>query len=215
MRAYILVGEASHKEKFLDNYARENNIPGFNIFKFENAFGIPEAREIKKNLAVSPQSGKKRVFVISANPTAEAQNALLKTLEELDDDTGFIFSNTAELLPTIISRCTVVKEEQVSQRDFSNEELEIVEKLVSEENIAGRFLALESFFAEKREEPFADLILSLRKLLLNTISNNDDHKAAECYKLIKAFVKYNALVVSNNLSPKATAERIEIENMTI
>ena len=83
---------------------------------------IPEA-------ARSPFEGRYKVFVIEEaermNPAA--QNALLKTLEEPQEDTVFVLlsEREEELLETIRSRCRVVRLEPVSQR-------RLVELLVSD-----------------------------------------------------------------------------------
>lgn len=74
--------------------------------------GIAEARLIKQHFALKPYSAKGRVVVLedASNLTIEAQNALLKTLEEPPKEAMLILGapSDANLLPTIISRCEVV-----------------------------------------------------------------------------------------------------------
>lgn len=73
---------------------------------------IPEA-------ARSPFEGHHKVFVIeeSDRMNEAAQNAILKTLEEPQPDTAFLLlsANEEEVLPTIHSRCRVVRLEPVSE----------------------------------------------------------------------------------------------------
>lgn len=81
-------------------------------------FGIDEAREIRERsasraLGVSTgQAGARRFFVIAAaSMTNEAQNALLKTLEETPGDAVFflIVPSPHMLLPTVRSRAQALR----------------------------------------------------------------------------------------------------------
>lgn len=71
--------------------------------------GIDEIRQLRENIKFSPVSGKFRIYIIDEVHmlTAEAFNALLKTLEEPPGHVKFIFATTApQRLPsTILSRC--------------------------------------------------------------------------------------------------------------
>lgn len=73
---------------------------------------IPEA-------ARSPFEGRRKVFIIeeSDRMNEPAQNAILKTLEEPQPDTVFVLltANEEEVLPTIHSRCRVVRLDPVSE----------------------------------------------------------------------------------------------------
>lgn len=69
-------------------------------------FGIDEARELRERASLRPM-GKRRVFVLVApDLNREAQNALLKTLEEPPADAFFFFvlRSPETLLPTFRSR---------------------------------------------------------------------------------------------------------------
>ena len=69
-------------------------------------FGIDEARQLSERAAMRSLGGR-RVFVIAVDGiTSEAQNALLKTLEEPRDDALFVFIHPAPetLIATVRSR---------------------------------------------------------------------------------------------------------------
>lgn len=74
---------------------------------------IAQIRELLGTLAMKPYEAKLRVVIISdahaMNP--EAGNALLKILEEPPESTILILtaSGTADLLPTIVSRCQQIR----------------------------------------------------------------------------------------------------------
>ncbi len=70
-------------------------------------FGIDEARELRSRAGSRAIGGSRRVFIIACpGMNAEAQNALLKTLEEPPADAIFFFIVPAPetLLPTVRSR---------------------------------------------------------------------------------------------------------------
>jgi DNA polymerase-3 subunit delta' len=73
---------------------------------------IAQIRELQREASLSPYEGRWRVFVIPnfQLATAEAANALLKTLEEPPRQVILVLTATdvGALLPTIISRCQVV-----------------------------------------------------------------------------------------------------------
>lgn len=73
------------------------------------ALKIEQIRELEENIYLKPFEGKMKVFIIeeAADMTEEAQNALLKTLEEPPADSILVLltSNEQNLLETIRSRC--------------------------------------------------------------------------------------------------------------
>lgn len=74
--------------------------------------GIAEARKIKEHFSLKPYSAKGRMVVIedASVMTHEAQNALLKTLEEPPQEAILILGapSDANFLPTILSRCQII-----------------------------------------------------------------------------------------------------------
>jgi len=71
--------------------------------------GIDEIRNLRENVKLKPISSKYKIYIIDEVHmlTAEAFNALLKTLEEPPSHVKFIFATTRphKVLPTILSRC--------------------------------------------------------------------------------------------------------------
>ncbi|MGB2706311.1 MAG: DNA polymerase III subunit delta' C-terminal domain-containing protein [Candidatus Omnitrophota bacterium] len=74
---------------------------------------IDQIRTVIRQANLKPYEARKKVFIINGahSMNAEASNAFLKTLEEPPLDTTFILISRSEelLLPTIVSRCYVVK----------------------------------------------------------------------------------------------------------
>lgn len=87
------------------------------------SIGIDTAREIKDFLSVKPISSKVRMVIIdeAEKLTREAQNALLKIIEEPPKHALIIFiaSDASVLLPTIVSRCRKIYFPRVSKKIIS------------------------------------------------------------------------------------------------
>lgn len=79
----------------------------------DDSITIEAIRGLQGRLSFKPYEGKKKVAIISGveDMTDEAVNAFLKTLEEPPGETVIILitSNLHSLLPTVISRCQVIK----------------------------------------------------------------------------------------------------------
>lgn len=71
--------------------------------------GIDEVRELREKIVFAPSEARYKVYIIDEVHmlTAEASNALLKTLEEPPRHAYFILATTEphKILPTILSRC--------------------------------------------------------------------------------------------------------------
>ena len=78
-----------------------------------NTIGVDDIRtQINNDMGIKPYSGRRKIYIINEGEkmTIQAQNALLKTLEE-PPAYGVILiltTNVNALLPTIVSRCVVL-----------------------------------------------------------------------------------------------------------
>lgn len=98
-----------------------------------NAIGVEDIRvQINADVAIKPYSGPKKVYIVNdaEKMTAQAQNALLKTLEEPPEYVVILLltSNAGSLLSTIVSRCVLLnmkpaRDEQI--RDYLMKTMEI------------------------------------------------------------------------------------------
>ncbi len=96
----------------------KNNITDINyVTSKKNALSIDEVRkQILDTVFIKPQSQKYKIYIIEANEiTIQAQNSLLKTIEEPPSYAIFIFmtSKLSLFLPTILSRCTLFKTQYI------------------------------------------------------------------------------------------------------
>jgi DNA polymerase III gamma/tau subunit len=81
--------------------------------------GIDGVREIRSRMQLHPIDGKSRIWLIDEchQLTKDAQNALLKMLEDTPDHVYFLLATTdpAKLLKTIVTRCTEIKVKELSR----------------------------------------------------------------------------------------------------
>lgn len=120
------------------------------------AFGIDEGRRLKEMQSLRPASGDKKIFILSVNSiTREAQNSLLKVLEEPTVGTHFFFilPTVSMLLPTIFSRVVLIKT-AVSSKESGSTQADILAKKFSESTIAERLKIAKTLSeSEDREVP--------------------------------------------------------------
>lgn len=134
------------------------NHPDLLYIKDGEKLGIAEARKIKEHFSLKPYSVKGRIVVLEngAALTIEAQNALLKTLEELPQEAILIFgaASDANFLPTILSRCQIIRLENRESHPASEFTADI-EKLLSA-GMEERFGYIEKL---RNKEEFLDALL--------------------------------------------------------
>lgn len=116
--AYSMVGGAAEHDALVAVLAKDHKIslrgnPDFVDRRYE-VFSVDDSREIKSLAESKPTvAGAKKIFVLEMSGiTNEAQNALLKLLEEPPVDTHFflIVSSAHLLLPTVKSRLSFLGE---------------------------------------------------------------------------------------------------------
>ena len=101
-----------------------DNNPDFKIIELDgNSIKIEQIREFQRKVAEKPIISNKKVYIIndSDKMTSEAQNCLLKTLEEPPEFVTIILigSNESAYLSTIKSRCMILHFDRIA-----NEEIE-------------------------------------------------------------------------------------------
>lgn len=113
-----------------------NNNPDFSILDPEgNSIKIDQIRELTKKVYEKPVVSNRKVYIINDSNymTKEAQNSLLKTLEEPPEYITIILitSNENLFLPTIKSRCTKVLFNRLTNQELAN----ILEKQYQYSNV--------------------------------------------------------------------------------
>lgn len=101
-----------------------NNNPDFVLISPDgNNIKIEQIRDIQKRIQEKPIISEKKVYIIDNADlmTTEAQNCLLKTLEEPPEFAVIILigSNSNTFLPTIKSRCTIMNFNKISDEEMT------------------------------------------------------------------------------------------------
>ncbi len=167
--------------------------------KESNFIKIDRIRDIIYQAGLKPYEARKKIFVINEaeDMNEESQNAILKILEEPRENQIFILiaSRISGILPTVISRCKLVKfnplrqadikEFLVKRRDFNENEAVLFSHMAigslgralafkEKDGIMERDRILNDFFFRKRaifreeacdEKKYTDLEESLQMLL--------------------------------------------------
>lgn len=86
-----------------------------------NSIGVEDIRgQINNDIGIKPYSSPRKIYIMNEGEkmTPQAQNALLKTLEEPPEYAVILIltDNVEALLPTIISRCVVLNMKPVSDK---------------------------------------------------------------------------------------------------
>jgi DNA polymerase III subunit delta' len=99
--------------------ANADNHPDIHVIDLEeNTIKRQDIDEIQENIYVKPYESEKKIYIIkdAHKLTVQAANTFLKTLEEPPSDTVIILLtiNAHLLIPTIVSRCQLIKAEKES-----------------------------------------------------------------------------------------------------
>jgi len=128
--SYLFIGtEGIGKNLFAKEFAKMilcsdlNNNPDFvQIEPDGNSIKIEQIRELQRKIIEAPIASNKKVYIINNADlmTREAQNCLLKTLEEPPEFVVLILIGSVEnnFLSTIKSRCTILKFQDISKDEI-------------------------------------------------------------------------------------------------
>lgn len=215
MNSRVLIGGKKIQEDYLASFVAEKKIPKYFISSYPENFRIKDARELKRTITFAIPQGSFRVFIIPEDITADAQNALLKTIEELDDKTFvfFLARSKESLLNTVISRSKVVILQSTDQKKQDNECDEFISSLgniSSDEMLKMSLQFCERFDNKSTKEDLDALLLSLRDIIVRHFSD-DFLKIKNIEKIVKiedSLQKIYPLLLENNVNKKMALENI-------
>lgn len=183
------VGELRHE---LAEKARD---PYHQIFiEKANFIKVNSVRELRREASLTGFLSGKKVFIVSNADmmNTEASNSLLKTLEEPPADTVLILTTSRkdQLLPTIISRCQLVRCEALSEDDLARALVERDGHKESEARVAAQ-LANGSFTAAQRlaSEDMVRLQSEVVRFLRVALGNSPVSILAEIDQLLSSTEK--------------------------
>lgn len=212
MLPHILVSEdLTESKEYIETYRTEQTIAPSSVSTItpqnDKDIRIDQIRTLNQD--ISRTSNSKRVWVLHQFDTAriEAQNALLKTLEERQEHNIFFLTaqNISRILPTIQSRSRIVYLSNSSKK----KELPI-EKITAYENILTTrdvsFLGNDMCQVSKRPDAIA-LCDELLIFFQHRMENNPGMKEVLC---VKKTLSTRSLLQNNNAGPQLSIDTLLI-----
>lgn len=161
----------------------ENN-PDFLIIEPDgNSIKIEQIREFQRKVSEKPVISQRKVYIIndSDKMTVEAQNCLLKTLEEPPEFVTIILIGTNEnnFLSTIKSRCMIlhfekIKEDEILKYLETNYNVKINSKIMIDAFQGSIGKAIEIKDKQEQYEKIENLIYGLEKMDIVDFANKAD-----------------------------------------
>lgn len=180
---------------------------------------IEEVKQLQKEMVYKPFESDNQIAVIfhSENLTTEAQNALLKTLEEQSDSTHYILlvDNERNLLPTILSRSKKYYPTISGDTKNLKTEVEVSESTFISNNIVETFAFIEKIVDEEKESKgIIDSHLQELEKLLNI--NLEKAVYEKDYKNIKKYLsKINSLLTAKTRLKMNVNKKLLLENLVV
>ena len=210
------------KEKGLDyvsSFALKNKIDriDLDINLYEKTVGIPDIRVLQKKLFLKPIKSKTKAIVLEGynGLTIEAQNALLKVLEEPPAHTiiYILIPNKDLLLPTILSRCKIVELKDESFELSQEENTQYLNILISllELSVGERLKLAQDIVRNKGEASMwlEKMIIVARRILIeNYYTGSNNYNRYNCFNILTSFQKTHTLLKTTNVS-----KRLALENL--
>jgi len=218
MTSYIIIAKKPEtREKYALDITKKHHIDPFDItfIQTEGTIGIEEVRNLQKNVMFTPiKSSSKAAIIKNAHKVSvEAQNALLKLLEEPPLHTYIIL--TAEtgnnFLPTILSRCTIINITQ--EQTFSEDEkAKWIKQLhaIFQFTIAEKLILAETVGKDKETALswLEQLTLAAHEKMLTVNSEKD--KQTYCLFITKLQRMYS-IIKSTNVNPRFAMENLFLD----
>ena len=172
-----------------------NNQPDIIYISHEkpNTIGVEDIRvQINGDIAIKPYSSPRKIYIINEGEkmTPQAQNALLKTLEEPPEYAVILIltTNVEAMLPTVLSRCVVLNMKPVSDR--------LVKKYLMEQLAVPDYKANISVAFARGNIGKAKMLASSEEFekvkdeAITLVKNINDMEISEIVKAIKKISEY-------------------------
>ncbi|MEK7478104.1 MAG: hypothetical protein AAB645_01915 [Patescibacteria group bacterium] len=215
--AYLLIGERAEmviplkeflSKRFGADFVSPSNPDLF--IKHYDSFGIDEGRTLKDYQTRRALNGHGKFFILSLDTiTTEAQNSLLKTLEDpFPDNHFFIIARSAKMfLPTVLSRCQLL--EIKSHNRFSADLIKDCQKFLKTE-VSDRLNYIKKILKEQEENKqvapeFVNCLLDQFRQKINLATGT-----AEEIKALEQLEKNVPLVGQRGGSPRLVLEHLAL-----
>lgn len=186
--------------------------------KTTQSIGIEEIQSVKQKIFFKPLKGKTKALIIEDAHflTIEAQNALLKLLEEPPEHTIIVLTTDSQdlLIPTILSRCSIIAFTNKAQPAFTDEEKkQYSEFLISLSNSSlSQKLKTAETLSKNRDQGIqyiTEIILFIREELLtliNVTNHQEKEKLYSYHLIITRLTRLVTLLKTTNVNARFALE---------
>jgi DNA polymerase III delta prime subunit len=236
MTSFIVIAtDKTKRDIYLKDFCDKHNIDIFDqttltletsVKQNTQSIGIEDIKYMQKKIFLKPIKSEKKAIIIDGAEllTIEAQNALLKILEEPPAHTLIVLSTSTKetLLPTIISRCQIIQLEEAAPQLSEKEKIEMETFIhdLSAWGVGEKLKKAESLAKDKDKaiEWTGKLILVLRENLIeNVISTNAERRDPpeishsvrndkDYLNVLKEFQTLHTLLKTTNVNPRFAIE---------
>ena len=194
------------QEKFVHDAVKKNSVSAHYVFPIKpekTELSIDQIRDVQKLLATTCDSLRVIIFYSMDKSASEFQNALLKTLEEKNDENLFLMlgTNPDRILPTIRSRSKIIELKNADGVTIDHEIDNLVDLLKTGEVLD--FLSsplIQKQTKESAEHIIEALIFFLRSELVAG--------KYSCHEVLKKCFTTKELLISNNLNPQLAIDNL-------
>ena len=213
MTTYLIIStNETVRETQARTLAGQLNITSFDIsvIETEGSIGIEDVRNLQKQIMLKPMHGENKAIIIKNAHmlTTEAQNALLKTLEEPPLHTYIYLTaeNTNNLLPTILSRTSLIELNEDKQFDEQAlQEIQEQVKILYSNDLGKKLKQAEVLAADKKEA-----LIWIEKAMhtIRTTMLREVNQANMYIPVIESLQKTYTVLKTTNTNPRITLENL-------
>jgi len=203
MRSYIITGDKGARDEFISSFIKQEQIPTHSISYFNDEIKIEGAKLLRQILS-KKYSGKNLIVLQELNLIA--QNALLKSIEEISENISMIISvgDLSGILDTIKSRLFLV--ELAQNREFDG----VGFNALLNENISEKFQFIDNFLLSNAEfvpiDTINNFVSEYRKTFFNNLKELDKAQTEHHLYVLKKLLSVANLVKSNNVNLRFALE---------
>ncbi|MBI2032899.1 MAG: hypothetical protein HYT10_00300 [Candidatus Levybacteria bacterium] len=215
MQSVLIIHTDEHvRTAFTEKLCENQNIDILDRYILEQSttIGINDIRSFQKQLLLKPLRSKQKAAIIKNAHllTFQAQNALLKLLEEPPPETIMLLlaDSKENFLPTVLSRCTV--------RTIPPEKTEILKNLMPwEEKDFGipKALTIAQALGKSKEEALSWLLSAIYKTRDEIKEEIKKQKGYPVYDYLDRLKKL--IVTANNIRYTNATVRLQIEHLLL
>lgn len=206
LQSILLITQRVEERELLELILNRINITSYSskILDIEkNSIGIKDISEILENISLKKDRVELIIIKNSQKLTTEAQNSLLKSLEEPGSDTLIVLhaKSRDRILETIISRCILIEDIEIDLLNEDKDHIEYLFRDFASLSYLERDKLIEDFLSNDRgkediKEVLTNIIKSLEKagkeesvnVVLNAYKSVDFNVSS---KLILDYISFN------------------------